>query len=91
MKAFIASLGTQEIRRLAAVTKRRSSSHRSQEAEKSRTLIMNDKQLAEVKRSLAVAHMIHVEGQRQGRVAWLKSSLTMDVACASMYGRRGTG
>ena len=29
----------------------------------------------------------HVEGQRQGRVAWLKSSVTMDVARASTYER----
>jgi hypothetical protein len=34
---------------------------------------------------------VHVEGQRQNRVTWLKSSLTMDVASASMYGQRGTG
>ena len=34
--------------------------------------------------------LTHVEGQRQGRVAWLKSSLTMDTASASTYGRRGT-
>ena len=31
--------------------------------------------------------LTHVEGQRQGRVAWLKSSVTMDVARASTYER----
>ena len=35
--------------------------------------------------------LTHLEGQRQGRVAWLKSSLTMDTASASTYGQRGTG
>jgi hypothetical protein len=34
---------------------------------------------------------VHIEGQRQDRVTWLKSSLTMDVASARTYGRRGTG
>ena len=90
MKAFIASLGTQEIRRLAAVTKRRSSSHRSQEAEKSRTLIMNDKQLAEVKKIVG-GDAYDPRRRTKAKSAWLKSSLTMDVASARTYERRDTG